>query len=189
MSLAVTLSFALTFLRRARARLIDVSALLPSFSRYQWVGRFATKRERDAAVAEARIKLAHQSDVSSLTCREWANKWLVRYERDHKLSSLDTARSALRPFCKNFGERPLGEVTRLEAMEWSELVAAGRVPVVITMFNAAVDAELIDRNPFRGLSGAAVAAQTSTRRPPRRWTGCWRPATPTAATRHRCARC
>jgi integrase len=36
-------------------------------------------------------------------------------------------------------------------MDWGEAVPIGTVAVVVTMFNAAVDAELIDRNPFGGL--------------------------------------
>src|SRR6185503_6571022 len=37
-------------------------------------------------------------------------------------------------------------------MDWADRVPPSSVPTVVTMFNAAVDAELLDRNPFRGLT-------------------------------------
>jgi integrase len=117
-----------------------------------WVGRFATKKERDDAVARAKVELSRRQDVSELTCGEWAERFLARYQRDRKDSSYETASSALRLFINDFGEQPIVSVTRLEAMDWAERVAAYRLPVVVTLFNAAVDAELVERNPFRGLS-------------------------------------
>jgi integrase len=117
-----------------------------------WVGRFDTKRERDAAVARAKVELCRRRDSSALTCGEWAERFLARYRRDRKDSSYDTAKSALALFIDDFGDRPIVSITRLEAMDWAERVAAYRLPVVVTLFNAAVDAELIERNPFRGLS-------------------------------------
>lgn len=58
----------------------------------------------------------------------------------------------LRRFEADFGERPLTEITRIEAIKWAERVPPSKLPPVITAMNAAVDAELIERNPFRGLS-------------------------------------
>jgi hypothetical protein len=37
-------------------------------------------------------------------------------------------------------------------MEWGDRVPPSRVPVAVTCPNAALEAELIERNPFRGLS-------------------------------------
>jgi integrase len=51
----------------------------------------------------------------------------------------------------DFGTRPLGSITWIEAMNWAERVPVGVTGVVVTCLNAAVDAELIERNRFRGL--------------------------------------
>lgn len=117
-----------------------------------WVGRFDTKKARDDAVARAKVELSRRRKVSDLTCNEWVERYLARYQRARKESSYDAARSALKAFTDDFGDRPIGDVTRLEAIDWAERTAAYRLPVVVTLFNAAVDAELVDRNPFRGLS-------------------------------------
>ncbi|HEY1275740.1 MAG TPA: tyrosine-type recombinase/integrase [Thermoleophilaceae bacterium] len=47
--------------------------------------------------------------------------------------------------------RPLGSIQRHEAIVWAESVPPSMVPIVVTLFNRAVDEELIDRNPFRKL--------------------------------------
>ena len=122
-----------------------------------WVGRFATKRERDAAVARRRVELETAADKLSrpeaerITCAEYVEAYLERYERSHKTSSYDTASSALRRFVADFGDRPIGSIERHEAIAWAESVPASRVPIAVTLFNEAVDQELLDRNPFRGL--------------------------------------
>jgi integrase len=116
-----------------------------------WVGRFATRKERDDAVARAKVELSCARDVSALTCDAWVERYVARYERGHKYSSSDTARGALRRFLADFGDRPLSSITRIEALDWAERVPVGVVAVVVTCVNAAVDAELLERNPFRGL--------------------------------------
>ncbi len=63
-----------------------------------------------------------------MTCGEWADRFLARYERQRKDSSYDTARSALSAFTKDFGIRPIGDITRLEAIDWVERAAAYRSP-------------------------------------------------------------
>ena len=59
---------------------------------------------------------------------------------------------ALRRFKKDFGPRKLESISRIEAEDWAERVPAGVVAVVITLMNAAVRSEVLDRNVFRGLS-------------------------------------
>ena len=61
----------------------------------KWVGRFPTKKARDDAVAAARVELKRGRSADDITCREWTDRFLARYERDHKASSADTVRSAL----------------------------------------------------------------------------------------------
>ena len=92
-----------------------------------------------------------RSRATILTCGEWVDRYLGRYERDYKASSMDTARGALKRFRADFSDRPLRSITRFEAIEWAERVPVGVSAVVVTCMNAAVDAELADRNPFRGL--------------------------------------
>jgi Phage integrase, N-terminal SAM-like domain len=136
----------------ARKRKRYVGRVYLGHGKRHWVGRFATKRERDDAVASAKVGLSRHRESSELTCGEWTERFLARYQHQRKDSSYDTASSALRAFSKDFGDRPIEDITRLEAMDWAEQVAAYRLPVVVRLFNAAVDAELIERNPFRGLS-------------------------------------
>jgi len=50
-----------------------------------------------------------------LTCQEYAERYLMRYERDHKRSSYDAARSNLKRFLEDFGQRPLNSIERHEA--------------------------------------------------------------------------
>lgn len=59
---------------------------------------------------------------------------------------------ALKLLLAEFGERRLSSISRHEAMQWAERVPPSRVPPTVTCMNAAVDAELIGRNPFGGLS-------------------------------------
>jgi integrase len=124
---------------------------------YDWVGRFPTKRERDDAVAERRRELREQEEQAQqpasvrVTCGAWVDAFLARYERDHKDSSYGSAAGSLKRFRADFADRPLGSVERHEAIVWAERVPPSCMPMVVTLFNAAVDHELLDRNPFRGL--------------------------------------
>jgi hypothetical protein len=132
---------------------------------WHWVGRFERKRDRDNAVARAKVEKPWGDAPNEMTCGRWVDRFLARYERERKDSSYDTARSALARFRADFGDRPVASVTRHEAIDWAERVPASRVPIVVTLFNVAVDEELIDRNPFRGLGTARAAVATSARPP------------------------
>lgn len=126
--------------------------------RLYWVGRYATRRERDDAVARARTeKPWQQQPTQTMSCNEWADRHIARYERlarqrQMKSSSVDTARGLLKAFRAEFGERPIDSITPLEAEDWTQTVPAGAVPPVVTMFNYAVKMRVIDHNPFVGLS-------------------------------------
>lgn len=119
--------------------------------RFHWVGRFDTRRERDAAVARAKVELENRLTGETMTCREWADRFLARYRREHKASSYGTIQQSLSRFLDEFGDRPVGSVSRIEAMDWAQATPRSVIPAAVTLFNAAVDAELIDRSPFRGL--------------------------------------
>jgi len=133
------------------ARRTYVGRVYLGHGQYRWVGRFPTRKARDDAVATAKVELNRGRSGDRLTCREWVDRFLARYEREHKASSLVTMQAALKPFTAELGDRALDSISRIEAIDWSEKVAASTVPRVVTLFAAAVDAELIDRNPFRGL--------------------------------------
>jgi hypothetical protein len=65
--------------------------------------------------------------------------------------SADAARHRLRVMVRTFGERPLDTVERHEAIRWAETMPVGVVADTVVLFNPAVDEELLERNPFRGL--------------------------------------
>jgi integrase len=129
---------------------------------FHWVGRFATKRERDDAVARARIERPWEREQGStvMTVREYvadvlgrmeSGALLTKQERRFKRSSIDAARSRLRALVRAYGDRPLDVITRYEAVRWAESVPAGVVADTVVLFNRAVDEELLERNAFRGL--------------------------------------
>jgi integrase len=136
--------------------------------RYVWVGRFATKQERDEAVMRRRIELEAEAAKASLpageriTVGEYATEYLERMEsgglltksgRRFKASSISTARGQLNRFKAAFGDRTLASIERHEAVRWAESHdrKQGVLQSVVTLFALAVDEELITRNPFRGL--------------------------------------
>lgn len=131
--------------------------------RYHWVGRFPTKRERDDAVARARIQKPWERDAA-MSWAEYADDVLARMRsgalktksrRPFKESSIDVARFALERFKCDYGNRPLSgpnAIGRYEAVRWAEQAPEGVVAVVVTLANRALDEELLDgMSPFRGL--------------------------------------
>jgi len=113
-----------------------------------WVGTFKTRGEAQRAEAHARSK--GMSPVKT-TCDEWVTFWLEGYADRVKASSYNTAESALSKFSRDFRGVPLGRVSRVSAEQWARQ-NRWRVPVVVTVLNAAVRADLITKNPFEGLS-------------------------------------
>lgn len=128
---------------------------------FDWIGRFDTKRERDAAVAARRVKLANPAAYTFPLCDEYVDRYLSEYERTHKGSSTGTAKDALRRFRRDFAGRPL-DILRAEAKDWANGTGKwerkGRPPgnsvfTVVTLYNHAINEDDIPlaRNPFRGL--------------------------------------
>lgn len=142
---------------------------------YHWVGRFTTKRERDQAVAQARVDRPWETTPApdSMTCDEWAVRWLERMEtgalrarngRRYKDSTIDTHRSGLKAFRQQFGQRSPGSITRIEAEDWAASVPRSAMPSVIQLMNYIAGAEELDRNRFVGLSHRPVGRRHE--RPP-----------------------
>lgn len=131
--------------------------------RFWWVGRFATRRERDDAVARARTERPWETAPApdEITCDQWAERSLARMEsgalrtkagRRFKYSRIDTARGQLKAFRDEFGHRSPRSITRVEAEDWAETVAPSKLPIVVQLMNDLYRAEEIDRNRFEGLS-------------------------------------
>jgi integrase len=128
---------------------------------FHWVGRFPTKRERDDAVAEARIRLRRGGSLELPTCDEYVDRYLAEYERTRKDSSYDQQVWRLRRFRKDFAGRSL-DISRAEAKDWiagegrwssKDPIPAYCVPAVVTLYNHAIDEDdlPLERNPFRRL--------------------------------------
>jgi integrase len=123
---------------------------------FHWVGRFPTKRERDDAVAKARTEKPWlQTPSHQMTCEEWAQRYLARYGRLNKATSHQTAVQALKPFRKQFGHRPIGDVGFVEAEDWANTVPAAGLSQVVAMFNYVKAKRAIEHNPFAGLGGGS----------------------------------
>lgn len=128
---------------------------------FQWVGRFDTRRERDGAVAEARVRLRLGGSPALPACDEYVDRYLAEYERTHKDSSYTSVRERLQRFRRDFAGRSL-DISRAEAKDWvagdgrwaaTGAVRPGCVQAVVTLYNHAIDEDdlPLERNPFRKL--------------------------------------
>jgi integrase len=141
--------------------------------RYWWVGRFATRSERNDAVAEARTSRPWEQQpdsvlptvgayVDDVLERMDAGVLLTKQKRPFKRSSRDAARGRLGQLARSeLGDLPLDEVSRHVAIRWAETVSPGVVNDTVVLFNRAVDEELLERNPFRGLGRKIVGRADS----------------------------
>jgi integrase len=120
---------------------------------FEWVGRFRTRRERDAAVAQRRTELRLGERPRLPTCDQYVDRYLAEYQRRHKASSYLTQKERLKRFRTDFQGRPL-DVDRQDAKDWAATVPVNCVPPVITLYNHAIDDDdlPIARNPFRKLA-------------------------------------
>lgn len=130
--------------------------------RFHWVGRFDTRRERDDAVAEARVRLKRGGDPALPTCDEYVDRYLADYARRWDDSSFDSKRERLKRFREDFAGRSL-DVSRAELKDWINgegkwahraPVNLGYVPAIVSLYNYAIDEDdlPLERNPARKLS-------------------------------------
>lgn len=128
---------------------------------FHWVGRFDTRRERDEAVALARVELKQQKTPGLPACDEYVDRYLADYKRTHKRSSYDTQKQRLQRFRNDFAGVPL-DIDRAEAKDWVNgegrwssrgPVPPSDVPAVVTLYNHAIDEDdlPLSRSPFRKL--------------------------------------
>src|SRR3954465_2675527 len=127
---------------------------------FEWVGRFDTKRERDAAGADAKRLRGTSGEMP--TCDQQADRYLADYKRKNRRSSWDTQCQRLKRFKRDFAGRPL-DVPRAEMKDWFNGEGAwkskGPVPIgdrqaIVSMFNHAIDDDDVPlpKNPARGFS-------------------------------------
>ena len=137
---------------------------------FYWVGRFATKRERDDAVAKARIDRPWEQSseaVEQMRVDALADRYLQRYERlvdsgERKRSSFETVQRELRAFTRLYGEHPVKMVTPLLAEDWAQTVPRSSLPRIRAVFHYGTRLEVIDRNPFDGVGGARSRGRSDT---------------------------
>ncbi|HET7052789.1 MAG TPA: tyrosine-type recombinase/integrase [Solirubrobacterales bacterium] len=134
---------------------------------FHWIGRFDTRRERDEAVAEARVALKRGGDPALPTCDEYVDRYLADFERRVaaglvKDSSLHVQSERLRRFRQDFAGRSL-DVSRAELKDWVNgegkwrergPVGAGQITAVVSLYNHAIDEDdlPLGRSPARKLS-------------------------------------
>lgn len=112
------------------------------------LGTFDKKSEARDAERDWESRRAKRSKK---TGREWADFYLEGYsQRGLKSASVRQAKEGIRKWLKEFGNRNLTTIDRMEATEWARKYK-GSVAPVITMMNAAVREEVLDRNVFSGL--------------------------------------
>jgi site-specific recombinase XerD len=89
----------------------------------------------------------------------WPDGQRTLKETGRRASSIKRMREALRPFLRDFGERPLDSFGRDEALTWALAHGRNVQQSVRQFFNHATDREMIARNPF-----ARLGASKRTRR-------------------------
>ena len=112
-----------------------------------WVpgGPFKTKKEAIAA------ETAHRQRFSShATCTAFSKRWLEEWPR----KSVATRRlyaDAARRFSREFGDRDLSDINRVEARTWALSIPRNYSKIIGTMYSDAHDVGLVEQNPFANL--------------------------------------
>jgi integrase len=78
----------------------------------------------------------------------WPDGERARKDKGRKAKSVRWMQETLRPFIREFAERPMDSFTRNEALTWIRPKGAHTQQVVRQFFNHALDRELIKSNPF-----------------------------------------
>jgi integrase len=130
--------------------------------RFDYIGRFDRKRDRDKAVRKAKEEReARELGAPLPLCDNYVDRYLAEYERRHKASSLGAATRGLRRFREDFARRSL-DISRAELKDWMNgegvwshkpPVPRGYRPTIVTLYNHAIDEDdlPLSRNPFRRL--------------------------------------
>lgn len=116
--------------------------------KYEMLGSYPSKAAAKEAEAQWLLKTKGRE---RRTGGDWADFYLEGYAERVKRSSYLTAETAIKRWREKFGSRTLASIDSTEAEQWAR---ANRwaVPPVVTMLNNAVKRDVLDRNPFVGLS-------------------------------------
>jgi hypothetical protein len=122
-----------------------VSVYDPALGRKRWLGTFATKREAKGA---ERAAASRRGLGSSLTCGEFAQRWLVEYARPAAATRRNYS-YAIRHFVADFGRARLADLDRPRARTWALSQPRSRVRAARALFNDAINDGLHPGpNPF-----------------------------------------
>lgn len=129
---------------------------------FEWLGRFDSKRERDEAVALARVAARRSGKATLPTCEAYVDRYLADYERRHKASSCKNRAQGLKRFRRDFTGRSL-DVSRQEMKDyvygegrWTKPLPRNDIAAISALYTYAINEDDLDirRNPARGLTHA-----------------------------------
>ena len=145
---------------------------------FHWVGRFATRKARNEAVADERVRLKTEgckcdacvatgkNQVAGggglLTVDAQASRYLADYKRRNKESSWETQTQRLKRFRRDHGDRSI-DIPRAEMKDWfngegeykeSDPVPIGDRQAIVSFYNHAIDDDDVPlaKSPARGFS-------------------------------------
>jgi len=140
---------------------------------FQYVGRFAKKKERDRAVEEAKAARRNASNGETIPlCDEYVKRYIAEYEQRNRESSTDIVKERLARFRVDFAGRRL-DIPRAELKDWMngegvwshrDPVPKGYRPAVVTLYNHAIDEDDVplERNPARKLGQRTKSKRSQT---------------------------
>jgi len=139
--------------------------------RFDYIGRYDRKRDRDRAVREARAdREARAARAPIPLCGEYVDRYLAEYAEFHKDSSLIAASRGLRRFREDFAGRSL-DISRPELKDWmnGEGIWAHRPPIprgyrpaIVALYNHAIDEDDVPlgHSPARRLGRRSRSARS-----------------------------
>lgn len=130
---------------RKRGSSYVVAVYDPATKARRWVGTYPNQKA--AKEAEAKATLAKR-DLGG-TIEGYVAKWLERHPRRRE-STMIHYRERVAVFVKHFGHRPLGSVSKVEAIDWVLKHRSGHGPVRAMYADAVKDGEVTE-NPFSNL--------------------------------------
>lgn len=144
--------------------------------RFEYIGRFDRKRDRDRALRKAKEEReGREAQAPFPLCDEYVDRYLAEYERLHKHSSFVAASRGLSRFREDFAGRSLN-ISRAELKDWLQgegafarkpPVPRGYRPAIVTLFNHAIDEDDIPlaRSPARKLGRRTRSARSQSAPP------------------------
>jgi integrase len=141
--------------------------------RRKWIGTHDSMEEfrkaKERCLAELREEVANPSRCVAPTVLEfagatihengritmtWPNGEATQKETGRRDSSVRRLRDGLRPFLREFHDRPIDSFSRDEAVTWTRPKGANIQQAVRQFFNHALDRDLIERNHFTRLGAS-----------------------------------